>query len=682
MAIGLPCKGSTKMSVILDWNELFLASVANSGLGPTVTARSLQIVHNAIFDAWAAFDPVAIGVHSRIDAPSSLLVPGRLESALDEAIAYAAFTAAVAVYPGQVAAIRAFMTGLGYDPDTINPDPGSPSAIGKAAAQAVLDYRASDFSNAANNFANNTGYRPVNSANPDADNAPGGSTFDPNRWQPLRVPTGTVKDADGNPIITADPASYRDQGPLTPQMGQVKAFSLQANYDFRPQAPPRLGDQSEYVDGLGNVTTSDQAYRDQFAQVLAISGSLTTEQKAIAEFWADGPRTETPPGHWNQLAQDVAHRDDNTVAEDVKLFFALNNALLDAAIATWETKYFYDSIRPASAIRDLYFDQEVVAWLGPNKGSGTILGQDWQPYQQATFVTPPFPEYTSGHSAFSAAAASVLRSFTGSDVFFDGVSRSERDFDADGQLDLLGQYTVTRLGFETLVGAPITLTWETFTEAANEAGISRLYGGIHIQDGDLFARELGANVGASAWSASLRYITGDSTAPVHSAQGTAAHDLLLGSPAAEVFSAGAGNDIVRPNGGGDTVTLGSGRDRIEGYKAALDGLVVRDMGFGDSLVFLDAVSAAGLNLRFTASGAAIETGARDIALDGSFGGGGFLITRLGDDTLVTYLENTADLSAIVPTLGTVIQGTYGDAVLNGVMVCRLFLSGSQANLIA
>jgi hypothetical protein len=635
---------------VARWNELFLACVAKGNLGPTVTARAMHIAHTAIYDAWAAFDPVAVGVNSRIEAPSALTTAQGYIAAQEEAIAYAAFTAAVALFPAHVDVIRSFMQAQGYNPDAVVTGHDTAAAIGLDAARAVLDYAKTDFSNAANNFADTTGYVAVNSADPAAPNAPGGPDFDPNQWQPLRVPTGVVANLRGEPVATSNPASYRNQNPLTPQFGEVKSFSLQANDEFRPKAPPILWNFSEYIDGNGKVTTNDAAYREQFADVLAISGTLTDRQKAIAEFWADGPRSETPPGHWNQLAQDVAYRDGNTLDDDVKLFFALNNALFDAAIATWETKFHYNSIRPQSAIRDLYFDQEVQAWIGPDRGLGTILGQNWTPYQQATFVTPPFPEYTSGHSAFSMAAATILKLFTGSDVFYDGVSVGDHDLNGDGQLDLAGQYIVSRLAFEDYSGPPIALTWETFTEAAEEAAVSRRYGGIHIQDGDLFARVLGANVGNSAWDASLRYLSGSPDALVHSPTGTSANDLLIGSDRPETFDAGSGNDVIRPNGGGDVVTLGAGIDRIEGYALSLNDLHVRDLSAGDSIVFIEGIDAASLNIRVTGTGALIGTGAQDIVLDGNFTSGRFLVNHVGDDTIVTFV-NGVRLSASLFTGG-------------------------------
>jgi membrane-associated phospholipid phosphatase len=173
--------------------------------------------------------------------------------------------------------------------------------------------------------------------------------------------------------------------------------------------------------------------------VLGDSAELTDQHKAIAEYWADGQGTETLPGHWCLLAQWVSARDRHGLDQDVVLFFALGGALHDAAVAAWDAKRAFDSVRPVSAIRLLFAGEKVCAWGGLGQGTTLIKGEQWQPY----IPTPPFAEYVSGHSTFSAAAAEVLARSTGSDRF----------------------------------------------------------GGIHIRDGDLVGRVLGRLVGLRAWLA-------------------------------------------------------------------------------------------------------------------------------------------------------------------------------------
>ena len=154
-------------------------------------------------------------------------------------------------------------------------------------------------------------------------------------------------------------------------------------------------------------------------EVLNLSATLDDVSKTIAEYWATGAGGDpesgaaNPPAHWNILAHSVSARDAHTLDEDVKLFFALGNTLLDVSIAVWECKRFYDYVRPVSAIRFLYKDQSVQAWGGPFQGTQVIRGDQFQSYIR----TPAFAEYVAGHSAFSSASAEILKSFTGSDQF-------------------------------------------------------------------------------------------------------------------------------------------------------------------------------------------------------------------------------------------------------------------------
>jgi membrane-associated phospholipid phosphatase len=164
----------------------------------------------------------------------------------------------------------------------------------------------------------------------------------------------------------------------------------------------------------------------------------------------------------------------------VKLFFALSGALLDAGIACWDAKRFFDSVRPVTAVRFLFAGREVLAWGGPGLGPRRIRGEDWQPY----IATPPFGEFPSGHSTFSTAAAAVLTRFTGSDRF--GASAT---IPAGS----------SRVEPGVTPAADVTLFWPTFTAAADQAGRSRRYGGIHFKDGDLVGRAIGCMVGARAW---------------------------------------------------------------------------------------------------------------------------------------------------------------------------------------
>jgi hypothetical protein len=173
----------------------------------------------------------------------------------------------------------------------------------------------------------------------------------------------------------------------------------------------------------------------------------------------------------------------------VKLFFALANGLLDASIAVWDAKRHYDSVRPVTVIRFLFAGQPIRAWAGPYQGTRLIQGEHWQSY----IGTPPFAEFVSGHSTFSAASAEILRSFTGSD-------RLEAQVVVPAGASAIEPGLVPR--------TDVTLSWQTFSEAADEAGFSRRYGGIHFESGDLEGRSLGRRIGALVWQKARAYFDG------------------------------------------------------------------------------------------------------------------------------------------------------------------------------
>jgi hypothetical protein len=194
----------------------------------------------------------------------------------------------------------------------------------------------------------------------------------------------------------------------TPHWRSVTPFALTSPSQFRPDHGPAVT--------VLKGKPSD-AFRKEVDQQLRYSAGLTDTQKVIAEYWEDPPGSETPAGHWNLFAQWVSRRDHHSLDEDAKVFFALNNALLDASITAWDAKRQWNSVRPITAVRWLKRGQLVQAWGGPYQGTKTIRGEDWRPYQRANFVTPSFPEYLSGHSTFSAAAAMLLKAATGGDTF-------------------------------------------------------------------------------------------------------------------------------------------------------------------------------------------------------------------------------------------------------------------------
>lgn len=473
-------ESSPSDNVVLQWNNAALQGVRDSKLGPPMVSRALAIVHTCMYDAWAAYDERAVGTQlgSTLRRPSTEWVPANV----NKAVSFAAYRAAVDLLPGDRAGVfDPLMRTLGYDAGDRTRDATTAAGVGNVACDAVLEFRHHDGSNQLGDepgaptrapYADYTGYRPAN-APMDLTAAFDASTVrDPARWQPLRYHEAT------GAVVT--PAF------VAPHWNRVKPFALTSDRSMRPTRPP-----------VQAAPASPAALR-QDRELVDISAHLTDRQKAIAEYWADGPRSELPPGHWNLFAQYVSRRDHHGaslagVAADVKMFFALTNAVFDAGIVAWDDKVAFDSVRPITAIRYQLRGKRIRAWGGPGKGTRWIDGSQWLPYQTATFPTPPFAEYASGHSNFSAAAAEVLRQFTGSDRFGMavrvGAGSSKVEPGAVPRRDLV-------------------LSWARFSDAAHEAGLSRRYGGIHFSQGDTDARVTGQRCGTAAWQKAERYFDG------------------------------------------------------------------------------------------------------------------------------------------------------------------------------
>ncbi len=477
----LPSEGS----IVLKWNDVALEAVSLKARKVPATARALYLLHQAMYDAWSLYDAKALPVY--LDVTLKRPAEEHNEANQAAAVSQAAFTVLVSLFSEYERASQSFSTTLnelGYKPYSSGDN--TPEALGFLAAQTVLAARRNDGSNEKKDFldVSSSIYPQLYTFD---------TTNDPNLWHRLTVPTGLRRDETGKPIIIKDDLlSFQVQRFTTPHWGAVTPFALSSGNEFRPSAPPQFGSDEPYTDALAETMTNDEAYQKQALEVWELSHTLTDEQRAIAEYWSDGPRTPTPPGHWNLLAQGISIRDQHTLGDDVKMFFALNAALFDAGIACWDAKRAYNYVRPVEAVH-LLFDES------------------WHPYQSLTFVTPPFPEYVSGHSTFSAAATEVLTLFTGNSQFYDGVTVLPKDVNRDGKLDLLGQYIATVGSSKLTKGQPlepIVLQWATFQEAADQAGLSRRYGGLHFQDGDLRGRELGKKVGAVAYEKAEGYWLG------------------------------------------------------------------------------------------------------------------------------------------------------------------------------
>jgi hypothetical protein len=454
---------SPPANVVIQWNQAALQGVRDSKLGPPMVARALAIVHTCIYDAWAAYDKRALGTQL-----GGLLRQPRLlrnEQNKNEAISFAAYRAAVDLFPADDEKVfRPLMQQLGYDPNDATTNITTPSGVGNVACGAVLEFRHHDGSNQLGDmspsgipYSDYTGYVPVNPPSmvpPDPD-----LVVDPNRWQPLQYIDVT------NSLVT--------QSFVGAQWYKVIPFALRSASELR-----------EMIGRFGPAKFGSRTYTEQAQELVTLSANLDDRQKMIAEYFADGPHSELPPGHWDLFAQFVSARDHHTVDEDARLFFALTNAIFDAGIAAWDAKRAFDSVRPATAIPYVFRGQEIEAWGGPGAGTVAMDGKYWIPYQLSTFPTPPFPEFISGHSAFSAAGATILRLFTGSDEFGDSVTFP------------IG---ASKIEPGLTPSYPLTLSWRTFSDAANQAGISRRYGGIHFKAGDLTGRATGRIVGYNVY---------------------------------------------------------------------------------------------------------------------------------------------------------------------------------------
>jgi hypothetical protein len=392
-----------RADVATDWNLAALNAIRARGTPPPPAARHLAILHVAIYDAVNGILPTHQPYHvrpRRHDGPGGPAARGSREAAA----AAAAHRVMSALYPTLQTSHDALLAGqLAGIPNTAHKQRGL--NWGAHVAQAILALRANDGST-------HTGPFP-------------GST-DPGQWRPHESFDGVVLPA------------------LLPLWGQVTPFALMNGAQLRPPPPPAL-DTADYADEFNFVKLHGATN----------SPARTADQTEIARFWAYGPGTATPPGHWNQVAHAVLAGRRASLAHHARLFALLNLALADAAIVSWDCKYVYNYWRPITAIPLADTDGNAATEADPL----------WKPL----LFTPPFPEYTSGHSTFSGAAAEVLAGF---------FKRDRIAF---------------RLGSDDLPG--VTRHYRSFSEAAEESGLSRILGGIHFMSANIYGLLSGAETG-------------------------------------------------------------------------------------------------------------------------------------------------------------------------------------------
>ncbi|GHA25670.1 hypothetical protein GCM10007103_03650 [Salinimicrobium marinum] len=436
------------------WSEMVLIATANDtekfNPRPTVTSRFLGLIFTSIFDAWSRYHDKAIPVYL-----TETLRRPNLEHSLKNkeiAISYAAYRTLSEYYYSDEELFTNFMLELGLDPTNNSLDPTTPEGIGNLAAKAVIEARKGDGSNQYGEEDGSNGEAYFNYVNYEPINSPD-ENIDLNRWQPKYFSDGT----DGKFA----------PGCLTPFWDKVKPIALQSADQFRPGPPPLIG--------------SDQLEKE-VKEVIELQANLTDHDKALVEFMRDGPQSVQQAGHWLKFAQEVSLRDNHNLDEDVKMYFYVQVVAMDAFIACWDSKMFYDSARPNALVHHYYKNKKIKAWGGPDKGFIELNGPEWRPYSPDTFLCPPFPSYVSGHSTISGGCAEALKLWTGSDHF-----GSEVELVAGAMTE------------PENLGETVTLKFPTFTETAEMAGISRVMGGYHIQADNIAGLELGRNVAREAW---------------------------------------------------------------------------------------------------------------------------------------------------------------------------------------
>ena len=623
------------------WNEQLLAAIRINLPNPPAHARNLHHTAVAMYDAWAAYDATAIGyIYNEKISPMPADVEAARHEAISYA-AYRVLRSRFGSGQGSattLASLDAQLTALGYSTvvgQAAITNATTPSELGKRIGQAILTWGASDgFSLTSYPQAYTSSVNPNlvtaramsvlgnNLESPSQSNMPlgvgvpliaHGYSFDtdPNFWQPLAlsssvsqngIPTpGGIQSFIGVQSLASTPFSLTRTDPLKPWID--------------PGGPSRLS-------VPGNPSPTDAGYKAGAMDVLRKSAKLNDPTlinispgaignnplgadtgagyalnpvtslpyvpnmvklgdyaRVLAEFWADGPNSETPPGHWHVLANEVS--DDpltvkkihgtgpalNDLEWDVKTYFSIAAAVHDAACAAWSLKRYYSGTRPITMIRYMgtmgqstdaggpsYHTQglpleagvvevitavssgvgqrhqtiwnlaynttdsgvfhlgEIAVYSYPGEGRNEpvpqlppvpattqnsvrwMLAKDWLPFQRKTFNTPAFPGYVSGHSCFSRSAAEVLTLLTGSPSFPGGFHH----------------HTIAANSMQIDLGpsATVDLQWNTYYDAADQAGQSRRWGGIHPSEDDFAARIIGSQVGKSAFALAEKYWTG------------------------------------------------------------------------------------------------------------------------------------------------------------------------------
>ena len=481
-----PKRIANQKSLAHEWIEVLLDITAyevdKRGARPTIISRIFFIVTSSMYEAWAAYDVTAVGKTTK----GSFRRPENEHTLENQevAISYAAYRTLEAMFPFRKQeeikwlknCLYQMMNELELDPSDSSTDPSTPQGIGNLVAKAILDERVTndgDRSNQVDDYVDTTGYNPVNSVD---------EIIDPDKWQPIKFTF-----PDGSEVIP----KY-----LTPHWGMVTPFGLKTASQFRPDGPPTL----KSKDPKQNKTLMQDV-----EQVIKVNAFMSLETKAIVEIMRDGPMSTSQSGQWFRTANDISIRDNYSLEQDIKMYFSLGAVGLDAFIASWESKLFYNSSRPWTLVHHLYREKEIYGWGGAGRGTVKLTGENWIPYSPANFITPPFPGYVSGHSTVSGASARILEFFTGSDYYgystvWEVGSLTEPGFPTHPSYPAyLMQQVEGRLLPDFELSKHIPISFPTFSSVAEAAGISRIWGGFHIQTDNIDGLVLGRKIASNDW---------------------------------------------------------------------------------------------------------------------------------------------------------------------------------------
>lgn len=377
---------------VIEWNANALRTIVTAGSPPPVTARNLAIVHAAMFDAVNSIEGGYAPYKFKLVAP--------VGASAEAAAVSAAYEVLVKLYPKQTATLDSYLSNsLAKITDGQSETDGL--ALGKAIATSLIALRSTD------GAGKTVTYAPEST---------------PGKWRP------TAPDFKNAAL---------------PQWKDLTCFTMISSSQFRPDAPPALTSR-KYAKEINEVKKLGRRN----------SRKRTDEQTTIARFWADEAETYTPPGHWNQLAGEVAANQGDSLLNNARTFALLNISLADAGVVAWDAKYTYSAWRPIDAVRNADTD-----------GNRATKAQSrWQPL----LSTPNHPDYVSGHSTFSGAAAEVLTRIYGKKFSF----------------------TTNSIGL-----AGVDRSYPSFNAAADEAGMSRIYAGIHTMSANQAGMSSGKALG-------------------------------------------------------------------------------------------------------------------------------------------------------------------------------------------